>query len=77
MYRGSGPPLLGLFLTEIYSRVIEGQNIREGGGEGFGIEVEPLSHTKLCMPTAHGGLSLFNGRFWLALATLIHYSAML
>ena len=29
---GSGPPDLGLFLSEIYSIVIEGQTIREGGG---------------------------------------------
>ena len=29
---GSGPPDLGLFLSEIYSIVIEGQTIMEGGG---------------------------------------------
>ena len=59
------------------ARGASGKGERGRGREGFGIEVEPLSHTKLCMPTAHGGFDVNFSRFWLAADPLIHYYAML
>ena len=54
---GSAPTILLVLLLAAKSYEKQGgeRGERGRGREGFGIEVEPLSHTKLCMPTAHGG----------------------